>query len=126
MKKAVLIALAMTFCTSLAQAQAVGDAAKGEQIYKKCLVCHVIADKANKVGPSLLGIVDQKAGAAEGFKYSEAFKTYAATGVVWVDKTLDAWLTNPKAVVKGTKMVFVGMKNEQERADVIAYLKSKK
>ena len=62
---------------------------------------------------------------AEGYAYSEGFKAYAASAGVWDDATLDAWLKEPKAVVKGTKMTFAGIKDDGVRADLIAYLKTK-
>lgn len=106
-------------------AYADGDAAKGEQVFKKCMACHTVADKANKVGPSLLGIVGSKVGVAEGYTYSDSMKEFAATGAVWDEKTLDTYLTNPKALVGHTKMAFPGLKQEADRADLIAYLKTK-
>jgi cytochrome c len=124
MKRAILMVLSLMAAAGSADAD--GDAAIGERIYKKCVACHSIVDAANKLGPSLLGIVDKKAGAAEGYAYSAAFKTFAEAGAVWDDKTLDAWIANPKSVVKGSKMAFVGLKNETERADLIAFLKTKK
>jgi cytochrome c len=124
MNRAMLLTLSMLAATGTAYAD--GDSVKGEQIYKKCLVCHSITDTKNKIGPSLLGIMDKKAGTVEGFVYSAAFRKYAETGVVWDDSTLDAWIANPKAVVSGTKMAFVGIKDDTVRADLIAYLKTNK
>ena len=123
MKLAILVGLALITGTSLAHAD--GDAAKGEQTAKQCLACHSVTDTANKVGPSLLGIVGHKPGVAEGYAYSEGFKAYAASAGVWDDATLDAWLKEPKAVVKGSKMTFAGIKDDGVRADLIAYLKTK-
>ena len=123
MKLLVLVGLALALGTSASWAD--GDAAKGEQVAKQCAACHSFADNANKVGPSLLGIVGSKPGSAEGYTYSEPFKTYAASFAAWDDAALDAWLKDPKTVVKGTKMAFAGVKNDAVRADLIAYLKSK-
>jgi cytochrome c len=124
MKRAILMVLSLMAAAGSAYAD--GDAAIGERIYKKCVACHSIVDAANRLGPSLFGIVDKKVGAAESYAYSAAFKTFASTGAVWDDKTLDAWIANPKAVVTGSKMAFVGLKKETERADLIAFLKTKK
>ncbi len=102
-----------------------GDAAKGEQLFKKCMACHSIADKANKVGPSLLGVFGRKVASSEGYAYSNSMKEYGATGAVWDDATLHTYLENPKALVAKTKMAFAGLKKTEERDDLIAYLKTK-
>jgi cytochrome c len=106
--------------------QADGDVIKGEQIFKKCMACHAINDMANKVGPSLLGTVGRPVASVEGFNYSEAMKTFGAGGALWDEATLLAYIENPKAVVAKTKMAFAGLKKEDERADLIAFLKTKK
>jgi cytochrome c len=106
-------------------ARADGDAALGEQIFKKCAACHSIADKANRVGPSLLGVVGRKVASVEGYAYSDSMKAYGATGAVWDEKTLDHYLIEPKATVTATKMAFPGLKEQADRDNVIAYLKSK-
>lgn len=77
----------------------------------------------NKVGPSLASVVGRKASTAAGFNYSPATKN---SGLTWDEATLDKYLTSPKDLVKGTRMVFPGLKNPKERADVIAYLKTVK
>jgi cytochrome c len=71
------------------------------------------------VGPSLFGVVGRPAGTAPGYNYSEANKS---SGKTWDDATLDTYLTNPKALVPGTKMVFPGLPDAADRANVIAYL----
>jgi cytochrome c len=101
------------------------DAAEGEKVFKKCMVCHTAEDATNKVGPSLKGVVGRKAASVEGFKYSPAMQAKAAEGVVWDEATLTVYLPDPKAFVPGTKMVFPGLKNLQDVANVIAYLKTK-
>ena len=123
MKLLVLVGIALALSTNASWSN--GDTAKGEQVAKQCAACHSFVDNANKVGPSLLGIVGRKPGTAEGYTYSEPFKAYAASFAAWDDVTLDAWLKDPKTVVKGTKMSFAGVKDDAVRADLIAYLKSK-
>ena len=101
-------------------ALAEGDAAKGEKIYKKCKACHSLEAGTKKVGPSLAGLFGRTAGTVEGFKYSTAMKD---SGIVWDEETLDGFLTKPKDVVPKTRMAFPGFKKEQDRMDLIAYLK---
>lgn len=105
-------------------ASAAGDAAKGQKVFKKCAACHSLKPGKKKVGPSLHGVIGRTAGTGEGYKYSKAMKAYGESGVVWGPETLDAYLTAPRKVVKGTKMTFPGLKKEQDRADIIAYLSS--
>ena len=98
------------------------DAAAGEQVFKKCKVCHQIGPTAkNMVGPVLNGIVGRKAGTYENYSYSDANKN---SGITWDEATLDVYLTNPKAKVPGTKMTFPGLPSADDRKNVIAYLKS--
>lgn len=106
-------------------AQADGDVAKGEQVFKKCMACHTVNDKTNKVGPHLVGIVGRSVASVEGYKYSDDMKAYGATGAVWDEAALQAYLEKPKAVVAKTKMAFAGLKKEDERADLIAFLKTR-
>lgn len=123
MKLFVFAALSMGLLAGTALAD--GDIAKGEKAFKKCMACHTVTDTANKVGPHLVGVVGRKVAAVEGFKYSDGMIEYAATGAVWDEAALAAYLENPKAVVSKTKMAFAGLKKEDERADLIAFLKSK-
>ena len=102
-----------------------GDAAQGEQIFKKCAACHSVVDKANKVGPSLLGVVGRKVASVADYNYSDSMKEYGATGAIWDEKTLDTYLTDPKSLVSKTKMGFPGLKQQAERDNVIAFLKTK-
>lgn len=105
-----------------AHANAEGDAAKGEKVFKKCKACHDVGEGAkNKVGPQLNGIVGRAWGTSEGFKYSPALMEMAE-GKTWTAEELDAFLTKPKDYIPKTKMAFAGLKKEDDRADVIAYL----
>jgi cytochrome c len=97
---------------------AAGDAARGAKVYDDCMACHSLAK--NAVGPMHHGVFGRKAGSVAGYQYSAALKS---SGLVWDDGTLDKWLTDPRALVPGTKMIFK-LPNAQDRADVIEFLKS--
>jgi cytochrome c len=101
------------------------DAASGEQIFKRCRACHQVGDGAkNAVGPVLNNIIGRAAGSIEGFNYSTANKDAGAKGLVWTEENLSNYLTNPAAFMPKNKMAFAGLKNEQDRKEVIAYLKT--
>jgi cytochrome c len=97
------------------------DPVKGEAGIKACLACHAV-DKggANKTGPKLWDVVERNMGASEGFAYSEGVKAKAAEK--WTYEALNEFIKNPKGYIKGTKMSFGGIKNDQKRADLLAYL----
>jgi cytochrome c2 len=114
--------IALGFGLSVTPALASGDVAAGEKVFKKCKACHVVDAEKHKTGPHLVNIMGRTAGSADGFKkYSDAMKS---SGIVWNEETLDAYLENPKAYVKGTRMAFAGLRKEEDRVNVIAYLKS--
>ncbi len=118
---AALTALALTGMAGAALAE--GDAAAGEKVFRKCKSCHQVGDGAkNRIGPVLTGIVDNEIASVEDFKYSKAFLAKKEEGLVWTEEVLDTYLTKPKKFIKGTKMSFSGLKKEQQRADIIAYL----
>ena len=99
-----------------------GNEARGERLFnQQCKACHTLdKDGARTVGPNLHGLVGRKAGSTEGYSSSEAMK---ASGIVWDDKTLVEYLKDPKGRVPGTKMVYSGLKQEAQQADMIAFLK---
>lgn len=96
-----------------------GDAAAGRLVFRKCQVCHSLEPGKAILGPSLAGIVGRKSGAESNYDYSPAMK---AANIVWDGKTLDAYLADPQKTVPGNKMPFPGLKTDQDRADVIAFL----
>lgn len=99
-----------------------GDAANGEKVFLQCKTCHVVDPGVNRIGPSLHGLIGRTAGSVEGFRYSAANKN---SGLVWTEEVLFDYLENPQRKVPGTTMAFAGLKKPQDRADVIAYLKTK-
>ncbi len=115
------LGLAMVLIVGTAgAAMAAGDVDKGAKLYKRCKACHTLDEGGkNKVGPNLFGIFGREAGTLEGFKFSKAMK---ASDVVWDEATLDQFLTKPKKFIPKTKMGFPGLKKENQRADIIAYL----
>lgn len=105
----------------ISNAAVAGDVAKGEKVFKKCKACHYVDKEKNKTGPHLVDIVGRAAGSLEGYKYSKAMK---ASGLIWDEETLAAYLKAPKKYVKGTKMAFAGLKKDADVENIIAYLKS--
>jgi cytochrome c len=98
-----------------------GDVAAGKVIFKRCAACHRVEPGRNAAGPNLHGVVGRPAGSVSGFKYSASIKS---SGIIWTEAALDQWLAGPKAFIPGTHMLFPGLHSPQERADVIAYLKT--
>ena len=96
-----------------------GDPKNGEAIYARCLACHALA--YDRTGPMHCGLFGRRAGSVKGFAYSDAMKRSA---IVWNDKTLDRFLTNPLKAVPGTNMGYAGVENKKERTDLIAYLEA--
>ncbi len=125
MLKPNLVALtaALAFSVVAGEALAADDAAKGETVYNaQCKACHSLESGKNGVGPSLAGVAGGKAGAAAGYKYSDAM---TKAGLTWDDATLAKFLKGPKDAVPGTKMVAGALKSDDDIANVIAFLKTK-
>src|SRR5215468_3458903 len=119
--KVKVIGIAMVALAASIGAAAAQDAAAGEKVFAKCKVCHQIGEGAkNMVGPVLNGVVGRHAGTYEGYHYSDANKN---SGITWDEATLKEYLKDPKAKVPGTKMIFPGLKSDDDIANVIAYLK---
>jgi cytochrome c len=97
------------------------DLAAGENSFKKCLPCHSVgADAKNKVGPVLNGLEGRKSGTIEGYSYTEANKN---SGITWGEDVFREYIKDPRAKIPGTKMVFAGIKSENEIGNLWAYLK---
>jgi cytochrome c len=106
-----------------APAMAAGDAEAGKAVFKKCATCHSDAAGQNKIGPSLHGVVGRPSASIANYSYSNGMKAFNKT---WDEATLLNYLIAPMKTVQGTKMSFVGLPDEKDRLNVIAYLKTLK
>ncbi len=114
-------AIAVGVLSALTSPAWAADAARGEQVYRKCVSCHTLeANGRNRVGPRLHGLFGRVAGSVADFRYSDALK---ASGIIWTDQTLDAYLKDSEGFVPGTKM-YGGLSLDEDREDLIAYLKA--
>jgi cytochrome c len=98
------------------------DADAGAKVFSKCKACHVIDAPTNRVGPSLHGVIGRTAGTVEGFKYSDAMIQHGKDGLVWNNDALQQYLADPKGFIPKNKMAFPGLKNADDRTNVIAYI----
>ena len=105
---------------AVSPALADGDTARGQTLFSRCSACHTVTDQ-NKLGPHLSGVFGRVAGTVAGYTFSKAMVAYAKP---WDETTLDAFLAGPAKAVPGTKMAAPPIANAQDRADVIAYLKT--
>jgi len=95
----------------------------GKKVFKKCRACHVADKEKNRVGPHLVGLFDRKAGLVGNYRYSKAMKKAGEEGLVWTDETLDEFLQAPKKFIPKTKMALRGIKKEDQRHDLLCYIK---
>jgi cytochrome c len=97
-----------------------GDPDAGAKVFKKCQACHAVGEGAvNRVGPQLNGLFARAAGTAPDYDYSEANKN---SGIVWTEEIFAEYIRNPRGYIPGTKMIFAGLKKDQEIDDIIAFL----
>jgi cytochrome c len=117
------LAIIAALVLSAAQgAYAQGDAQRGAKSFPQCAACHTLEPGRNLTGPSLANLFGRKAGTVSSFlRYSDALKR---SGVVWDEKTLDAWLKDPEKLIPGNDMTFPGIKDDQVRRELIAYLRA--
>ncbi len=111
------------FLPIAAGSAAAADIQAGKIIFVKCALCHTNEPGKNKIGPSLFGIVGRKSASLTNYNYSDAMKNFDHT---WTPETLDTYLTDPRAMVPGTKMIFPGIKDKSDRENLIAYLETLK
>jgi cytochrome c len=103
------------------------DAAAGQRVFAQCRACHTVDNGGrNGVGPNLFGIVGKQAGQREGFRYSANMQELAQGGLTWNKENLDRYLRNPKDLVPRGSMAFAGVRNDEQRANLIAYLETLK
>ena len=103
----------------------VDAAARGAVVFSRCKMCHKVGPGAkNSVGPEQNSLIGARAGSRPGYSFSAVMKAAGESGIVWTEENLDRFLDDPKAFVPGTKMVFPGLKNAQDRADLIEFLKT--
>lgn len=105
--------------TGATLAQFSGDAVAGQRVFLMCQTCHAIEPGANRLGPSLHGVVGRRAGDAPGYGFSEANRD---SSIMWTPQKLFQFLENPRRVMPGTRMTFAGIADPQRRSDLIAYL----
>lgn len=119
------LALAAIMTAGAARADLLGDAEAGKQVFDLCAGCHDIGTGAkDRTGPHLNGIFGRRAAAQQGFSYSGSMKRAGMDGLTWTVETLDVYIENPRALVSKTRMSFPGVKDPQDRANLMAYLRT--
>ena len=117
--------LALMALPAAALAQDAGDPAAGEKVFAQCKACHEAEKGVNKVGPTLKGVIGRNVASVPEYKYSTAMLDFAKTHPAWTDELFLTYIENPKKEVPGTKMAFAGVKKPDDRANLLAYLKTK-
>ena len=99
------------------------DLDAGQESYRQCVACHALEPNKHRTGPSLAGFFGRPFGQWDDYTYSDGMNAAKDAGGVWDAETLDAFLKRPRRVVKGTKMAFRGVRDDEERRNLVAYLK---
>jgi cytochrome c len=125
MKRAAILVTGITVVLMLVSrlAFAGGDPQEGAKVFKKCMACHTVDDRAKKkssIGPSLATVFGRNSGSIKGYRFSPAMKK---AKLKWTEENLNSFLDNPRGFVRGTRMIFPGLRNKQDRENLIAFLK---
>lgn len=116
---------ALVATSTMAMAQDAGDPEEGENFFRRCQACHMVGENAqSRVGPPLNDLIGRQAGTFEGFNYSPAMTEAGENGLVWNADTISAYLESPRDYIPGNKMAFPGVRNAEDRRNVIAYLET--
>jgi len=127
MSHRLLLAAAAAFALGHAPAVQAQDVDAGSRVFNQCRACHTInAGGRNGVGPNLHGVFERKAASIEGFRYSANLRQLGEGGLVWNAESLNRYLTNPKDVAPQGSMAFAGIRNDEQRANLIAYLQAQR
>jgi cytochrome c len=115
------MAFAALIASSVPAWAQIGDATRGERMYRACVACHSLEPNRNMTGPSLAEVWNRRSGSLASFpRYSPALKS---AGIIWTDDTLDEWIKDPQHFIPGNTMTFAGLKDARQRADLLAFLK---
>ncbi len=117
------LGLVLAMFTASTVVQAAGDPEKGAKIFQRCKACHTLIEGQKKIGPNLRNVFGRKAGSLPAYRYSKAMSKAGESGIVWNEETLDKFLKKPSKFVRGTEMMFNGIRSAQQRQDVIEFLK---
>ena len=117
------LAAAVVLAAAITTPAAAADTAHGKQLFQACAACHGAEGKGGTLGPNLVGVVGRKAGSLDDFRYSNAMKRSA---LVWDDRNLRDYVSNPQAKIKGNRMPFSGVGSPSDADDIVAYLKTLK
>lgn len=119
-----LWAAALVGLASAAPADEIGDPEQGAKVFRQCTGCHQIGPEAtSRIGPHLNEIFGRQAASLDDFPYSKSMVRAGNDGLIWDLRTLDAYIANPRALVSGTRMSFRGVREAQDRADLLAYMR---
>jgi cytochrome c len=100
-----------------------GDPEAGAQVFKLCIPCHSVTDQTRKIGPTLNGVIGRRAGTLPGYKYSGFMVIAGEAGLIWDEAELGDYIADPKGKIPGNSMAFAGLREREDIADVVAYIR---
>ena len=118
-----ILTFAFLFLFLLSKPALAQDVERGQQLFRTCMACHTLEPGRAKVGPTLYGLFGRPAASVDGYRYSPDMLAYGEEGGVWDEESLDAFLKAPRSIARRTKMGFPGMRSDEDRVNLIAYLK---